>query len=181
MADNANLPPTPEGKAAAKRLAGALLPTAAALAKGALGNPQVLEGHLEELEQVGFGDPALAELASEIIRLRLEGDVLDTATLARHLADQGFGGLLSEVDKAAGRSGAPILDSNLPLAIYRAHWSHAFESLTRMAALEEALSSAKAELEDADDAARLMRLKSERDALKRAIRTGTIWTDGGNG
>ena len=37
----------------------------------------------------------------------------------------------------------------------------------------------KAELKDASDAARLARLKSERDALKRAIRTGTIWTDGG--
>ena len=48
-----------------------------------------------------------------------------------------------------------------------------------MAALEEALSSAKAEIEDAADAARFARLKSERDALKRAIRAGTIWTDGG--
>jgi DNA primase len=174
-----SLPPTPEGRAAAKRLAVALLPVAAALAKGALADPHVLEGHLEELEKVGFGDPALTELAREIIRLRLEGDVLDTGALARHLAVKGFGGLLSDIDKAAGRSGAPFLDSTLPLAAARTCWSHAFESLTRMAALEEALSSAKAELEDADDAARLVRLKAERDALKRAIRAGTIWTDGG--
>ena len=148
------------------------------MVKGALDDPAVLEGHLEELEQAGFGDPVLAELAKEIIRLRLEGDVLDTAALARHLAAEGFGGLLSEVDKAAGQSGAPFLDSNLPLTVARAHWSHAFESLTRMAALEDALSSAKAELEDAADAAQLVRLKAERDALKRAIRAGTIWTDG---
>jgi DNA primase len=174
------MPPTPEGKAAAKRLATALDPMAAALVKGAIADPAVLEGHLEELEQLGFGEPALAELAKEIIRLRLEGDVLDTGALARHLAGKGYGGLLSEVDKAAGRSGAPFLDSNLSPSDARAQWSHAFGSMTRMAALEDALSSAKAELEDADDAARLVRLKTERDALKRAIRTGTIWTDGGN-
>jgi DNA primase len=174
---NMDLPPTPEGKAAAKRLARALDPVAAAVAKGAMQDPAVLEGHLEALEQAGFGDPALAELASEIIRLRLDGDVLDTGALARHLAEKGFGGLLSEVDKAAGRSGAPFLDSNQPLTLARAHWSHAFESLTRLAALEDALSSAKAELEGAADAAQLLRLKAERDALRRAIRTGTIWTD----
>ena len=46
-----------------------------------------------------------------------------------------------------------------------------------MAALENALLSAKAELENAADTAQLVRLKAERDALKRAIRTGTIWTD----
>ena len=178
-AETQNFPPTPEGKAAAKRLAGALDPLVAAVAKGAIADPAVLEGHLEELEQVGFGEPALAELAREIIWLRLEGDILDTEALARHLAVKGFDGLLSEVNKAAGRSGAPFLESTLPLAAARTQWSHAFESLTRMAALEDALSSAKAELQDADDAARLMRLKTERDALKRAIRAGTIWTDGG--
>ncbi len=117
-------------------------------------------------------------MAKEIIRLRLEGDVLDTGALARHLAAKGFGGLLSEIDKAADQSGAPFLDPDLPLAAARTQWSHAFESLTRMAALENALDSAKAEMSDSDGAARLVRLKAERDALKRAIRTGTIWTDG---
>ncbi len=173
----ANPPATPQGKAAAKSLARALDPTAAAVAKGALVDPARLDGHLEELEASGLGDPALAELAREIIRLRLEGDVLDTEALARHLADKGFGGLLSEVDRAAARSGAPFLNPDLPLTAARSQWSHAFESLTRMAALESALGSAKQDLVDADDAARMMRLKAERDALKRAIRTGSIWTD----
>ncbi len=126
----------------------------------------------------GFGDPALDGLAKEIIRLRLEGDVLDSGALARHLASQGFGALLSEIDKAADRSGAPFLNPDLQLAAARALWSQAFESLTRMAALESALDAAKADLADADSAARFLRLKAERDALKRAIRTGTIWTDG---
>ena len=170
--------PTPEGAAAAKRLARALDPTAAAVAQGAIVDPPRLDGHLEELEEISFGDPALKELAREIIQLRLEGDILDTEALARHLAVKGFGGLLSEIEKAAARSNAPFLDPDLPLAVARAQWSQAFESLTRMAALELALGSAKAELTDAADTARLMRLKSERDTLKRAIRAGTLWTDG---
>jgi DNA primase len=47
-----------------------------------------------------------------------------------------------------------------------------------MAALESALSSAKTELEvGAQDATAFMRLKAERDALRRAIKTGTVWAD----
>jgi DNA primase len=172
------MPPTPEGRAAAKRLARSPEPLAAALAKGALEDPPRLDAHLESFEAAGFGDPVLAELAREIIGLRLEGDVLDTGALARHLAQKGFGVLLGEIDKAAARSGAPFLDPNRPLSDARALWSHAFESLTRMAALENALASAKAEIGDAAGAARFVRLKSERDALKRAIRTGSIWSDG---
>ena len=172
------MPPTPEGRAAAKRLARSAEPLAAALAKGALADPVRLDGCLEAFEAAGFGDPALEELAREITRLRLEGDVLDSGALARHLAGKGFGVLLGEIDEAATRSGAPFLDPDRPLADARALWLHAFESLTRMAALEDALASAKAEMDDAEGAARLVRLKSERDALKRAIRTGSIWSDG---
>ena len=51
--------------------------------------------------------------------------------------------------------------------------------MARMAALESALSSAKAELgPEATDASGFMRLKAERDALRRAIKTGTVWADG---
>ncbi len=172
------MPPTPEGRAAAKRLARSPEPLAAALAAAALEDPARLDGCLEAFEAAGFGDPALDDLAREIISLRLEGDVLDTGALARHLAQKGFGVLLGEIDEAAARSGAPFLDPNRPLADARALWSHAFESLTRMAALEDALSLAKAEIGEAAGAARFVRLKSERDALKRAIRTGSIWSDG---
>jgi DNA primase len=172
------MPPTPEGKAAARRLASALDPVAAALAKGALRDPHCLDDQLEALESAGFGDPALNELAKEIIRLRLEGDVLDTEALARHLAEQGYGGLLSEVDKAADRSGAPFLETDIPLNTARALWSRTFEQLARMAALERELASAKAEMSEAADAARLMKLKAARDDLKRSFRDGRIWADG---
>lgn len=49
-----------------------------------------------------------------------------------------------------------------------------------MAALERALMSAKAELTEASGAGAFMRLKAERDALKRAIAMGTIWETTGS-
>jgi DNA primase len=173
-------PPTAEGKAAARRLADGLEPIAAAVAKGALDDPRRLDDRLEALEVHGLGHPALNDLASEIIRLRLEADVLDSEALTRHLASRGFGALLGEIDRAARISGAPFLNPDLPPQTAQAHWSHAFEVLVRMAALESALSTAKAELTESSDAAGFMRLKGERDALKRAIRAGTVWTAAGS-
>ena len=173
-------PPTAEGKAAARRLAEGLDPLAAAVAKGALEDPARLDDRLEALERHGLGQPALNDLASEIIRLRLEADVLDSEGLTRHLTGRGFGALLGEIDRAARISGAPFLNPDLPQDAARISWSHAFEVLTRMAALESALSAAKTELTESSDAQAFMRLKGERDALKRAIRTGTVWTASGS-
>jgi DNA primase len=172
--------PTPEGKAAARRLSGALDPVAAAVAKGALEDPPRLDDHLEELETYGFGDPLLAELAKEIIRLRLDADHLDMGALARHLRERGYAGLLTDIDRAASQSGAPFLKQDVTLAAARSQWSHAFVVLSRMAALEKALDTAKQNLAEGSGAASLMRLKTERDKLRRAIKTGTIWTDGGS-
>ncbi|MGE5500510.1 MAG: DNA primase [Ignavibacteriales bacterium] len=175
------LPSTPEGKAAAKRLSGAIEPVAAAVAKGALDDPPRLDDHLEELEVHGFGDPALSELANEIIRLRLEADHLDTEALARHLRQRGFAGLLTDIDRAAPQAGAPFLKQDVTLAAARSSWSHAFAVLTRMAALERAIDSAKRSLaEESSSVAALTRLKTERDKLRRAVKTGTIWTDDGS-
>ena len=173
-------PPTAEGMAAARRLAHALEPVAAAVAKGALDDPGRLDDRLEALEVHGLGHPALNDLASEIIRLRLEADVLDSEGLTRHLTGRGFGALLGEIDRAARKSGAPFLNPEIPQESARTLWSHAFEVLVRMAALESALSAAKVELTESSDATALMRLKGERDALKRAIRTGTVWASSGS-
>lgn len=174
------LPSTPEGKAAARRLSVALDPVAAAVAKGALDDPPRLDDHLEELEAHGFGDPLLLDLAKEIIRLRLDADCLDTGALARHLRDSGFAGLLTDIDRAASQSGAPFLKQDVTLAAARSEWSHAFVVLSRMAALEKALDTAKQNLAEGSGAAVLMRLKTERDKLRRAVKTGTIWTDDGS-
>jgi DNA primase len=133
------------------------------------------------MEAHGFGDPALKELANEIIRLRLEADHLDTQALARHLRERGFAGLLTDIDRAAPQAGAPFLKQDVTLAAARSSWSHAFAVLTRMAALERAIDSAKRNLaEESSSVAALTRLKTERDKLRRAVKTGTIWTDDGS-
>lgn len=170
-------PTTMEAKAAASRLGSGPLPVSAAAAQMVLAHPEVLEGHLEQLEAIGFGDPALSELAKEIIRLRLDGDVLDTGALARHLAAKGFGGLLSEVDLAAKRAALTFLDPNLPLTAAKSLWANAFDVLARLAAIENAIASAKARLETRRDMEAIASLKAERDALRRSIGWGTDWTD----
>ena len=81
---------------------------------------------------------------------------------------------MREVEKAAAKSGAPFLAADKPLAEARIRWSQAFDALTRVAALEDALASARS-VPGQDDAFR--RLKAERDALRRAIKTGEIWED----
>ena len=117
-------------------------------------------------------------MAKEIIRLRLEADHLDTAALARHLAGDGFGALLGEIDKAALKSGAPFLKSDVSPTLARSQWSHAFEALTRMAALGDAIEAEKGNLSGRGGMEAIERMKTERDALRRAIGSGTIWADG---
>ncbi len=170
----------PEARAAARQLARSVEPAAAALAAGALSIPQVLDDHLEALQKHGFGDPALADLAGEMIDLRLTADRLDSEALRRHLAARGFAALLIDIDRAAAHAGAPFLREDVTLAAARSQWSHAFEVRSRLAALDEALASAKAELAGGSDASALMARKSERDALRRAVKTGTIWTSRGS-
>ena len=84
---------------------------------------------------------------------------------------------MREVEKAAAKSGAPVLGGHAPLADVTARWSQAFEALTRMMALEDALASAKSEAHLGLDDEAFRRLKAERDALRRAIKTGEIWGD----
>jgi len=135
----------------------------------------VLDDHLEALQSRGFGDPILIDLAKEIIRLRIEADVLDSETLRRHLAASGFSALLTDIDRAATHAGAPFLKEDVTLAAARSQWSHAFEVINRIGALEDALAGAKQDLAGGSGASALMALKSERDALRRRMKTGQIW------
>ena len=167
--------PTPLGRTAAKRLAVSLDLVPAALAKYVIADPVVLDDHLEDaLTTHGFGDEALADLTKEIIRLRLDSEHLDSAALARHLAQCGFSNLLTDIDRAAATSSAPILKSDVSLEAARSQWSQAFARLSRLAALDEAIAAAKGNLGGRPAMEALERLKGERDALKRAIRD---WND----
>jgi DNA primase len=176
-----DLPSTPEGKAAAKRLAGGMDAVPAALAIYAIQDPTVLDDHMEDAFTArGFGERVLEDLTKEIIRLRLESDHLDTAALQRHLASCGFSALLTDIDRAAATSGAPILNHDVSLDARRSQWSRGYAALSRVAALDDALEAAKGNLRGRSDMAVIERLKGERDALKRAIRTGTIWAEDGS-
>ena len=161
-------PLTAEGRAASARLMRAMDPIAAVLAKAAIEDPGRLEPHLETLEKQGFGDPALADLAAEIIRVRLDADVLDRGVLARHLASGGFGALLGEIDKAAAFASAPFLKPDILPAVARSQWSQTFEAHTRMVALDDAIRAAKSDLGDRSGMVAIERMKLERDALRRA-------------
>jgi len=171
---------TDAGRAAAKRLARDIDPLAAALAHYALGDPAVLEAHFDELEAHGFGDPALGDLVSEIIRLRLDSEHLDIAALQRHLGARGFSALLNDIDRAASKSGAPFIQSDVSLAAARSQWSLAFSALNRLAALDDAMDQAKQALAAGAGADRVIALKTERDSLRRALKTGTIFGEDGS-
>ena len=172
-------PPTsakPQSRDAARRLSLAIDPVAAALTSYALADPAVLDDHLEALQSRGFGDPALNDLALEIIRVRLEAEHLDSVALQRHLHKAGFSTLLIDVDRAAAYAGAPFTKDDVTLTAAKSQWSYAFEVLNRVAALEDALNLAKLGLAGGNSASVLMSLKKERDLLRRAIKTGSIWT-----
>ena len=174
-------PPTPEGVAAARSLAARLDPPAAALAGYAIDDPTVLDERLEDaFTSHGFGQPVLESLAQEIIRLRLDTDHLDSGLVRRHLAACGFSALLTDIDRAAATSGAPIFNRDVSLDARRSQWSRGFAALSRVAALDDAIGAAKGNLRGRSDMAAFERMKAERDALKRAIRAGTIWADEGS-
>ncbi|MHB8285302.1 MAG: DNA primase [Caulobacteraceae bacterium] len=169
---------TLEGKAAAQKLATALRPVAAAVAKAILVNPQLIDEQLETLEVQGLGDAGLDGIAKEIIRFRLMAPSLDSGSLQRHLATNGFDAFLKEISRAAEQSGAPFLQAGLSLEQVRAPWLHALDRLIQIAALERAVSDAKAELErDASAFGDLKLLKAERDALQMEVGSGTLWSD----
>ncbi len=84
---------------------------------------------------------------------------------------------MTDIDRAAAASGAPFLKQDVTLEAARSQWSHAFSVLNRLAALEEAVSSAKGRLGGRSDMEAFERLKMERDNLKRAVRSGTLWSE----
>ena len=165
---------TSEGAQAMQSLARSLEPIAAALAHGAIEDPERMDDHLEAVSAHGFGDPALDGLAQELVRLRFSNQ-MDSATLRRYLSASGFDDLMSEIEKAAAKSGAPFLNAAIPITEARLRWSQGFDALTHLAALEHALAAAKSGADQGFDAVAFSRLKAERDHLRRAIRSREIW------
>jgi len=82
--------------------------------------------------------------------------------------------LLSEIQKAALKSGAPFLSPDISLADAHARWLQAFNAVSRLTALDRALNSAREQV----GTEFFSRLKLERDALRKSLRSGQIWQDG---
>ena len=167
--------PSAEGREAAVRLQAEPQLFAAAVAKGALDHPELIFENIERLDVQGFCDPRLDRVAHDMVAAWTMGEALDPPALERHLASHGHAASLSEIARAAGKSGAPFLKPDLPAEEVRALWSQAYGLLIRVTALERALADAKADLERDPDIPTLMRLKADRDALRRSIRDGTVW------
>lgn len=170
---NAPPPTTPEGVRAAKALSVSLDPLCASLAQGLIDHPDWLFDAVEGLEAYGFGDETLEPLARGLVSLSFQHEGLDSDNLTRHLHRTGLGALLSEIQKAALKSGAPFLAPDTTLADAHARWRQAFNAVSRLTALDRALNSAR----DQVGTEFFSRLKLERDALRRSLRSGHFWQD----
>ncbi len=166
-------PAMPEAVVAAKTLSSSLDVFSAALAQGLMDNPDWLHDAAEGLESFGFGDPALDPLARALVALSFQQEGLDSEAMSRHLRASGLGALLSEIQKAALKSGAPFLSPDKSSADAHARWMKAFNAMSRLTALERALNSAK----DNVGTEFFSRLKLERDSLRRSLKSGQIWQD----
>jgi len=166
---------TPEGQQAARALSRALDPITAALAQGLLDHPDWMLDHVEALETYGLGEDALDGLVRALVSLSFSTSPLDSGAINRHLQNQGFGALLSEIQKAALRSASPILVQDKSLADARACWTKAFNALARLTALDRALKAAKNEAIAEFDAEIFARTKQERDSLRKALKSGQIF------
>ncbi|HTN40430.1 MAG TPA: DNA primase [Asticcacaulis sp.] len=167
-------PAMQESKAAAHNLSIAFDPTSAGLAQGLIDNPDWMWDQVEGLEAYGFGDEALAPLANALIALSFQHEGLDRLALSRHLHKLGLGALLSEIQKAALKSGAPFLSPDISSADAHTRWLQAFNAVSRLTALDRALNSAREQV----GTEFFSRLKLERDALRKSLRSGQIWQDG---
>ncbi len=166
-------PAMQESRAAAQTLSHALDPLCAGLAQGLIDHPDWLFDAAEKLETYGFGDEALEPLARGLVSLSFQHETLDSDSLARHLHRTGLGALLSEIQKAALKSGAPFLAPDTTLADAHARWRQAFNAVARLTALDRALNSAR----DQVGTDLFSRFKLERDALRRSLRSGQFWQD----
>jgi DNA primase len=168
---------SPRGRAAAHALNQAPRPLAAALALAAIERPSVLADRIEQVNERGFGDPRLGQMAAELVGLSLEGGVLDARFIYRRMEARGMTeAVFADLKIAAARAHAAFLDPSTSDAEAQAQWSAAFDALMTLQSLESAVQAAKDELEVDHDFETFKRLVAERDAVARAIGEGVATT-----
>lgn len=152
-------------------------PLSAALAEAALQDPHVLDDKVEQLSRWGFVDERLSALADELVEYRFESEAVDAVSVRRRLESRGFGeDIFRQLAHTARAAGAAFLKADTDPATARRLWSMAFDLLVKLETLERAVEGAKQDLERDNDSSTLMRLKTERDLLKRLVDSGA-WSD----
>ena len=152
-------------------------PLTAALAYAVLQDPHVLDDKVEVLSAQGFCDTRLAALADQMVQFRFEHDHIDAASLRRHLSSRGLSEhTIQDLQKAAKIANTPFLAAGVDANSARSTWTRAYELVVKLGTLERAVEGAKQDLARDNDSSTLMRLKTERDLLKRLIDSGA-WTD----
>ena len=165
------------GRAAALALNHSPRPLAAALALAAIERPSVLADRIEQVNERGFGDPRLGQLAEELVGLSLEGGVLDARFIYRRMEARGLTeAVFAELKVAAGRAHAAFLDPVTSDTEAQGLWSQAFDALMTLQSLESAVRAAKDDLDVDHDFETFKRLVAERDAVARAIGEGVVAT-----
>jgi DNA primase len=169
--------PNAETKAQVSRMRNAPRPLSAALALAALQDPHVLDDKVEQLSVRGFCDDRLSSLANELVEFRFESDAVDAISVRRRLESRGFGeDVFTQLAHTARAAGAAFLATDIEPARARRLWSMAFDLLVKLETLERAVEGAKQDLARDNDSSTFMRLKTERDLLKRLVDSGG-WTD----
>jgi DNA primase len=155
-------------------------PFSAALLIAAIRDPKVVDDRIEVLMNQGFGDQRLDAIAHELVNMRMDTDHVEAGLVRGRLASVGYDATaLAALERSAAHVKA--LDvahsaAQSPEEAIRGLWSQAFDLLLRLTALERAVDDAKTDLVDDTDFQTLLRLKTERDAVKRLIDSGG-WTD----
>ncbi len=148
---------------------------AAAVAQAALRRPELIYEHAELLDVQGFGEEELRQVAHDMVAVWMLGEAVDADALERHLAGHGHQAKLHDIARAARKAQAPFLEPETAPEVVRALWSQALRVLIDLSALERAVASAVADFERDPDVPTLWRLKADRDAMRRAVRDGTVW------
>ncbi|HEY3950922.1 DNA primase, partial [Phenylobacterium sp.] len=163
---------TPEAKDASRRLRQSPGNLAAALALAAVRDPGVIDDKIELVGARGFGDEKLDALAQELVRLRYETETVEFEVAQRHLQARGFSPqMMSDLERDAARAGvaAPFLEETGERA--RDLWRQAFDLLMQLESLERAVEAATRDLDRDRDASTLVSLKTERDHLRKLVKS----------
>lgn len=168
---------TTEGAQAMHALSRSVGPVAAALAYASIDDIERLDDVLEEIAVHGFGDVALNELASELVRMRLSGLPSDGAAVRRHLGNAGLEHVVNEVERAASKAGAVFLSSSFSVDESRGHWSRILRVVLHLSAVSRAVETAKRDLDQGTGIETFAKLKAERDAMLRSFSSPDFWQE----